>query len=144
MQIHHSQVEISRDQVSGCLPVHFWEWYPPDPGTARHGKYWRGKIMAWHGMKNIAIKSFLLGGCRHPDPLLFVGGFQPARPTGGGRGACSPLAQFLRGSASQALRYLVPRSWCQDLGTKILVPKWSSLGRSGGSKLNLPTSFFPK
>ena len=29
------------------------------------------------------IKLFLLGGCRPPDPLLFLGGFQPPRPPGG-------------------------------------------------------------
>ena len=30
---------------------------------------------------------FLLGGCRRPDLLLFLGGFQPPRPPGGGPAA---------------------------------------------------------
>ena len=55
-----------------------------------------------------SIKLFLLGGCRPPDPLLFLGGFQPP-----GLQPPAPPRRFLRGSASQALRFF---------GTKILVP----------------------
>ena len=56
-------------------------------------------------------------------PLLFLGGFQPPRPLVGGLQPPAPPRRFLRGSASQALRFVVPRSWHQDLGTKILVPE---------------------
>ena len=34
-----------------------------------------------------SMKLFLLGGCRPPDSLLFLGGFQPPRPPGGGPAA---------------------------------------------------------
>ena len=87
---------------------------PENLGTARPEKYWHGKNMARHGTKNLAIKLFLLGGCRPPDPLLFLGGFQPTRPPVGGPAApCARLLNCLRGSASQALHFL---------GTKVLVP----------------------
>ena len=57
------------------------------------------------------ITLFLLGGCRPPDPLLFLGGFQPPRPPGGGLQPPVPPC-IPRGSASRALRFfLVPRFW---------------------------------
>ena len=58
-----------------------------------------------------SIKLFLLGGCRPPDPLLFLGGFQPPRPPGGGPAAPrAPLhTERLRLSGSPFF-----------LGTKIL------------------------
>ena len=59
-------------------------------------------------------KLFLLGGCRPPDPLqLFLGGFQPPRPPGGGLAAPrAPLhTERLRLSGSPFF-----------LGTKIIGP----------------------
>ena len=54
-----------------------------------------------------SIKLFLLRGCHPPDPLLFLGGFQPPRPPGG---ACSP-------PCPSGLRFF----WYQDLGSPQLV-----------------------
>ena len=96
--------------------------------------------MARHGPKNHAIKLFLMGGCHPPEPLLFLGGFQPPRPP---RGACRPprpLAQFLRGSASSSPFFLVPRALYQDLGTKILVPR--SWYQDPGTKILVPRSWY--
>ena len=79
--------------------------YPPDSLKTLSG----GVVMGF----TLSIKWFLLGGCRPPDPLLFLGGFQPP-------GLQPPVPPCIpRGSASRALR----RSWYQDLGTKILVPR---------------------
>ena len=61
-------------------------------------------------------KNVFTGGCRLPDPLLFLGGFQPPRPPGGGPAAPrAPLhTKRLRLSGS-------PFSfWYQDPDTKIL------------------------
>ena len=68
------------------------------------------------------IKLFLLGGCRPPDPLLFLGGFQPPRPPGGGPAAPRAPLHTERLRLSGSPFFLVPRSWYQDLGTKILAP----------------------
>ena len=75
-----------------------------------------------------SIKLFLLGGCRPPDPLLFLGGFQPPRPPGGGLAA--PRAPLhterlrLSGSPFFGTKILVLRSWYQkkyqDLGISML------------------------
>ena len=70
------------------------------------------------------INIFYLG----PNKHVFTGGLPPPRPPAVPGGASGlPLAgglqppaaprRFLGGSASQALRFLVPRSWRQDLGT---------------------------
>ena len=79
------------------------------------------------------------GASSSPDTL--AGGLQlPAHPR-----------RFLRGSASQALRFfletkiLVLRSWYQDLGTKILVPR--SLGAQvlgdGGTAISTEPNRYP-
>ena len=68
-----------------------------------------------------SIKLFLLGGCRPPDPLQFLGGFQPPRPPGGGPAAPrAPSLIFERLRLSSSPFFWVPKSWYQDLGTKIL------------------------
>ena len=65
------------------------------------------------------IKLFLLGGCRPPDPLLFLGGFQPPRPPW--RGACSPpCPPAYREARPLGLSVFF---WYRDLGTRILVPR---------------------
>ena len=80
------------------------------------------------------IKLFLLGGCRPPDPLLFLGGFQPPRPPGGGLAAPRAPLHTERLRLSGSPFFLVPRSWYQDPGTKILVPKKTESLRGGASQ----------
>ena len=63
------------------------------------------------------IKLFLLGGCRPPDPLLFLGGFQPPRPPGGGPAAPRAPLHTERLRLSGSPFFLVPRSWYQNLGS---------------------------
>ena len=62
-----------------------------------------------------------------PDPPLFLGGFQPPRPPGGGlqapRAPAYREAPPLGLSVDLGTKILVPRSWYQDLGTKILLPR---------------------
>ena len=82
-----------------------------------------------------SIKLFLLGGCRPPDPPLFLGGFHPPRSPGGGPAAprAPPHTERLRLSGSlfffwyqdpgTRIKIFVPRCWYQDLGTMILVPR---------------------
>ena len=76
-------------------------------------------------------KMFLLGGCRPPDTLLFLGGLQPPRPTGGGLAAPRTPLHTERLRLSGFPFFLVPRSWYQDPGTKILVIGEPMLGPSG-------------
>ena len=58
-----------------------------------------------------------------PDPLLFWGASSPPDPLAGGLQPPAPPRIFLRGSASQALRFL----GYQDLGTRTLEPKWNQI-----------------
>ena len=82
--------------------------------------YFRPKFLDLF-VKNNTIKLFLLGWLPPPTPLLFLGGFQPPRPLAGGLQPPVPPC-ISRGSASRALRFfLVPRSWYQDPGDKILI-----------------------
>ena len=85
----------------------------------------------------------------HTNGTPFQGplGFKPPRPPGGGgpaapRAPCSILER-LRLSSSPF--FLVPRSWYQDLGTRILVPR--SLGEpvlhDGGTALSLYPNQYP-
>ena len=68
----------------------------------------------------VLVPIFLLLGGLPPDPLLFLGGFQLPEPLAGDLQPPAPPRRFLRGSASQTLRFLgVPRSWYLDLGTKM-------------------------
>ena len=60
-----------------------------------------------------SIKLFLLGGCRPPDPPLFLGGFQPPRPPGGGPAAPRAPLHTERLRLSGSPQILVPRSWYQ-------------------------------
>ena len=68
-----------------------------------------------------SIKLFLLGGCRPPDPLLFLGGFQPPRPPGGGPAAPrAPSQIFERLRLSSSPFFGVHDRFTIDSGPKIL------------------------
>ena len=73
-------------------------------------------VMKRWSFEGVSTKLFLLGGCRPPD-LLFLGGFQPPRPPGGGLAAPRAPAHTERLRLSGS-----PFFWYQDLGTRILVP----------------------
>ena len=55
--------------------------------------------------------------------IVFTGGFQPSRPPGGGPAAPRAPLHTERLRLSGSPFFLVPRSWYQDLGTKILVTR---------------------
>ena len=95
-------------------------------------------------------KIVFLGGCRPPDPPLFLGGFQPPRPPGGGPAAPRAPLHTERLRLSGSPFFLVPRSWYQDLGTKILIPRswyqdlWGNRSlHDGGTALSTNPNRYP-
>ena len=86
-------------------------------GSPDQGKWGPMGLWAHH-------KIVFPGGLPPPRPPALLGGFQPPRPPGGGPAAPrAPLhTERLRLSDSGSTWILVPRSWYQDPGTKILLP----------------------
>ena len=81
----------------------------------------------------------LMGSCRPRTPCCSQRGFQTCcrQPT-------APPPRFLWGSASQAPRFFgVPRSWYQDLGTK-MQPTWNRDGTNMENKTKTGTKMKPK
>ena len=70
-----------------------------------------------------AYSNVLTGGLPPPRHLLFLGGFQPPRPPGGGPAAPCASMHIERLRLSGSPFFLVPRSWYQDPGAKISYPK---------------------
>ena len=86
----------------------------------------------------LAPAFFFYWGAATPQTSCFWGLPAPQFPWQSARSPHAPIARFLRGSASQAIRFfgtriLVSGAWYEDLDTKILEPRSYDQNLDSGS-----------